>query len=461
MSSAAPPNILFLTWHDAGRWFNCYGVDTVDTPGIDRIAAEGCRFTQAHSACAICSPSRAAMMTGRTCQAAGVMSLTNNVFSNRIHPSIRHLARLLKEDHGYRTALFGVQHEAAHEHIWRVQQFDEAHRTDPWPTADVSCDALIDWLEQRKTDTAPWYAQIGFFEGHLGAFYNAQTNPAYPQEDYTEKGLHLPPYLADDAPGRATVANLQGLLTRAGRAFDRVLDALKANGQESNTLVVVCVDHGVGLARAKTTCYDPGTAVGWLMRLPGRVPTNHTVENLTTHIDVFPTVLELAGHPVPDATQGLSFAPHACGQADHEQNKAIFAHMVETIRSVRTQRWKLIRNFQPSNRGKLFPARAGWLWRSRPDERPPATDPKNAPHLELYDLQKAPDEHQNLASDPQHHATLAELDARLWAFLYDEGDPLIHQPVRTQYDVETRASLEAFCKKTSRVLTQAIGPRAS
>ncbi|MGF1449836.1 MAG: sulfatase [Opitutales bacterium] len=457
--ASTPPNILFLTWHDAGNWFGCYGLDTVDTPGIDRVAAEGCRFTNAFSACAICSPSRAAMMTGHTCQSAGVMSLTNNVFSNRINPGVRHLARLLKEDHGYRTALFGVQHEAAHEHIWRIQRFDEAHHTDPWPSADVSCPALAQWVRQRAGDTEPWYAQIGFFEGHLGQFYSRQQRDVYPQIDYIERGLHIPPYLADDAEGQATIANLQGLLTRAGRAFEQVLAALKATGQEGNTLVVVCVDHGVGLPRAKTTCYDPGLSVGWLLRLPERIPAGHTCDCLTTHIDVFPTVLELAGLPVPAGTQGRSLATHARRDNCDDVHDAIFGHMVETIRSVRTPDWKLIRNFRTTNRDRLFPAQAGSLWKADVQTPLNTLDMDGGPHLELYDLKADPNEQNSLAGDPQHAAQLSRLDDRLWSFLYDQNDFILHDPVRDAFQSETRAQLQRWCADTDRPLpSPKVGP---
>lgn len=61
-----PPNVVLLTWHDAGDWFGCYGYSTLRTPNVDRLAKEGVRFTNHFSACAICSPSRAAMMTGDT-----------------------------------------------------------------------------------------------------------------------------------------------------------------------------------------------------------------------------------------------------------------------------------------------------------------------------------------------------------------------------------------------------------
>ncbi len=457
--ASSPPNILFLTWHDAGRWFGCYGLDTVDTPGIDRVAAEGCRFTNAFSACAICSPSRAAMMTGHTCQANGVMSLTNNVFSNRIDPGLRHLARLLKEDHGYRTALFGVQHEAAHEHIWRVQRFDEAHHTDPWPSAEVSCPALADWVRQRAGEDQPWYAQIGFFEGHLGQFFSRKPNPAYPQENYTGKGLYIPPYLDDDAEGQATVANLQGLLTRAGRAFEQVLDAIRASGQEENTLVVICVDHGVGLPRAKATCYDPGISVGWMLRLPERIPAGHTCDCLTTHIDVFPTVLELAGLSVPDGTQGHSLAAHAQRDNCDEVHDALFAHMVENTRSLRTKDWKLIRNFSPSTHHALFPAQAGSHWKADVQTELRTATLDNAPHLELYNLNDDPDEHHNLAGDPRHAAQLRQLDDQLWSFLYHENDFVLHNPIRTSWQAETRARLQQWCANTSRPMpSPKVGP---
>lgn len=458
------PNIVFFTWHDAGDWFGCYGYNTVHTPNVDRLARTGVRFTNNFSACAICSPSRAAIMTGRFCQENGVMSLTNGVFNDRLYPHIPHLAKRLKR-RGFRTALFGVQHETAHEHISSVMDFDERYATDPWPNSDLLAHYAARWLRAQKNPDRPFYMQVGSYDAHLGRCYNNQ--PARPDEPYspvtdTEKGLFIPPYLEDNPAGRATVATLQGLLRRGDRLMGAILDALDATGQAANTIVVMCVDHGVGLSRAKTTCYDPGHRTAWMMRWPGHLPAGHQVNSLSTHVDVLPTLRELLGWDPIDELDGLSLAAQARGQSNAEVRDAVFGHMVENFRMIRTRRHKLIRNFRPFShhqfKGDCATQHKGFPTPQRPLPTPHQTPDSTFPALELYDLALDPHETNNLAGHPHSASILAELDARLWDFLLTHDDFIVHDPVRTPWQQATRQDLVAYCTAAGRQPPFAEGP---
>jgi arylsulfatase A-like enzyme len=440
---AQPPNIVLITWHDAGRHFGCYGHPTVHTPNVDRLAREGCRFENMIAACAICSPSRAAIATGRYCQDSGVMYLTNTVNSNRLHPSERHIAKRLKEDHGYHTALFGVQHECAHEHVSEVIAPDDRLAVHPWPQAPVSAENFERWMAARAGDGRPFYAQIGFFEAHLNAFYSGSPPERYPQEPDTERGLTVPPYLADNPRARETLAHLQGLLRRGDEAIGRILTTIEKAGVNDNTLVVMCVDHGVGIPRAKTTCYDSGIGVSWILRWPGRIPAGSLVRAMATHVDVLPTVFDLMGLPVPENVEGVSFAGHVLGRRDEELRDEVFSHMVENTRSIRTTTHKLIRNFRPPQPGggyatKLEVAPEVAIYAAKP------------PHVELYDLEADPQELRNLADDPEHSARRAELDARLWDFLLDHNDFIVNEPVDSDWQKVTRRHLEEHCRAAGR-----------
>jgi arylsulfatase A-like enzyme len=436
------PNVLMLTWHDAGRWFGCYGVETVQTPHVDQLAADGCRFTRMYSACAICSPSRAAIATGRYGQSNGVMFLTNSVNNNRLHRDEMHIARRLKVEHGYRTALFGVQHECAHEHVSRIMNVDERYATDPWPEAGRVADAVVDWLGRQADQPTPFYAQIGFHEAHLGSFYNNSPKEHYPFARDESRGLYRPPWLADTPRMREALATLQGYMQRGDEALGRILDALARHGLADETLVVMNVDHGVGLPRAKTTCYDPGMHVGQLLRWPGVIPAGSTVDTLAHHTDVLPTLLELIDAPIPDSVQGHSFAGHARGERQDERRDFVVCHMVENTRAIRTDRHKLIRHFRP----------AGGTGHGTAEDLVPEArrDPQRPTHLELYDLTEDPHEFHNLADDPAAAPMLRELDGRLWDFLLDHDDFIVNEPVGSDWQAETRRQLLAHCAKTGR-----------
>lgn len=462
--SSASPNIIFFTWHDAGDWFGCYGHKTVHTPGVDRLAREGVRFANNYSACAICSPSRAAMMTGRHCQATGVMRLTNTVFDARIDPRLEHLARRVKR-RGYRTALLGVQHEAAHEHVEEIMGFDERIATDPWPNSDILAVHARRWLAARAGEKGPFYLQVGSYDSHLNRFYSNRPpradEPYAPVEDVS-LGMEIPPYLEDNDAGRRTVATLQGLLRRGDRLMQSILSTLDETGQAENTLVVMCVDHGVGLPRAKTTCYDAGLKTGWLMRWPGHLPAGRVVDTLSTHVDVLPTLAELLGWGTIPGLDGMSHAARATGAGAGVRRTETYAHMIETVRSIRTERYKLIRNFRPSFnhaykgdcgsllKGETVPDRPAPAADQRPDEIFPAT--------ELYDLKKDPNETRNLSVNSEYADVHRELDDRLWRFLAEQNDFLVHEPVRSEWQRATRLEFERFCERDGRRPPLAEGP---
>lgn len=438
-----PPNVVLITWHDAGRWFGCYGNPNVRTPNVDRLAAEGCRFANTISACAICSPSRAAIATGRYCQDNGVMFLTNTVNNNRLHRGERHVARLLKEEHGYRTALFGVQHECAHEHVTEIMAVDERFSTDPWRDAPVTAAHACRWLRERAGERQPFYMQFGLLEAHMGR-YHLERDPSLPTDE--EHGLHIPPYLAD-APGtRAAVRVLQGLLRRGDEAIGQVLGALREAGLEDNTIVAMCVDHGVGLPRAKTTCYDPGIAVAWLLRYPGRIPGGTVVPAMTAQVDILPTILDLTGLPIPSQVQGMSFAGHAQGQRSDEQRHEAFSHMVETIRSIRTHDFKFIRHFRP--------ARVNPQTRDEIQIAEESAAEGDVARVELYDLRRDPREFHNLADDPAHADRRRTLDGRLWDFLLEHNDFVLNEPANSEWQAETRRQLAAHCATTGHPLPE-------
>jgi len=455
MSAQMLPNVVLLTWHDAGDWFGCYGHKTVQTPHVDRLAAEGVRFTESFSACAICSPSRAAIMTGRFCQNNGVMSLTNTVFQNRIHPDIPHLGARLKKL-GYRSALFGVQHECAHEHVHEVIQPDEQFATQPWPNGDLLKEYVHRWISDRAGDNQPFYAQIGTFDAHLGRFFTDQPpreDEHYPPVQDTTAGLATTPYLEGSEADTACIGTLQGQLHRGDRVIGAVLDALAEAGLAENTLVIMCVDHGVGLSRAKTTCYDAGTRVGWIMRWPGQIPPGREVSAMSTHVDVLPTVWDLLGQETLPGMDGISLADHVRGSTDEEVHDAVFSHMVEATRSIRTRRFRLVRNFRlprvpVGQKGDCAQLHHGF---ENPFEMPDnetATPSDEFPLLELYDLEKDPHELHNVAKDSRYATELASLNDRLWRFLFDQDDFIIHDMINTPWQRATRADLESWCQQT-------------
>ncbi len=457
------PNVILYNWHDAGNWFGCYGNEHVNTPNVDRLAAEGVRFANNRSACAICSPSRAAIATGKFCQNNGVMGLCNTTMQNRIHPHLPHMAARFKQM-GYRSALFGIQHECAHEHVAEIMQVDEQFATDPWPNSDIVKHYLKQWILDRKNDDEPFFAQVGSIDAHLNRFYSgapARDDEPYPPVQDTSKGLHMPGFLSGSDADKETIATLQGLLQRGDRMVGAVLEALDETGMADNTLIIMNVDHGVGLSRAKATCYDPGTTTGWIMRWPEKIQAGTVVSQLTTHVDVLPTVWELLGLDPIDDLDGYSFAAHITENKQDELHDYVYSHMVENLRSARNNKWKFIRNFRPpawaNRKGNCASQHKGYDFERQkwPADIRPSFD---CPAVELYDLENDPDELTNLAYADDYRETCEEMNAVLWNFLLDNNDFIIRDTVNNNWQLSTRKALEKHCLITGRACPHGEGP---
>ena len=459
------PNVILLTWHDAGDWFGHTGRAGVPwgvTPGVDRLAAEGVRFTRCFSASAICSPSRAAMLTGRYCQANGVMGLTNTVFDNRIVPGLTHLSRRFRAA-GYHTSLVGVQHECAKEHVAGVIGPDVMRATEPWMEGHRLADEVGAWLEERAGDFRggggrPFFGQIGTYDAHLGRFLSgkpAVEGEAYPVVLDGSPGVEVPGWLSGSDADRACLAALRGSLRRGDAVVSRLLETLDRTGLARDTLVIMAVDHGPGLARAKGTCYDDGTRVSWLLRRPGALPAGRVIDALATHVDLVPTLAGLLGWSIDEPLDGRDFSAHVRGEADYALNDAVYSHMMEGQRSVRTDRHRLIRNFRPPRSPVGQPGDCAQRHACFDDPHPTPNwrtcEPSAAyPLVELYDLDADPDQMRNLAPDPAHATQLRDLDRRLFEFLSRQDDFILHESIESPWQASMRRDVAAHLHGTGR-----------
>jgi arylsulfatase A-like enzyme len=185
------------------------------------------------------------------------------------------------------------------------------------------------------------------------------------------------------------------------------------------------------MPRAKCTLYDPGLETALLIRWPaGGVSGGGTNSALLSNIDLLPTVLEITGTPVPDAVQGRSFAPLLRGDP-YQPRHEIFAEKTfhsyyDPMRAIRTDRYKLIRNFEAAFLVEVpGDIQLGAIFRADPARYVGATHPP----LELYDLTEDPLEQDNRAGDPDLAGVERDLSNRLWQWMADTGDPLLEGPV--------------------------------
>ena len=418
-------NILQITTHDTGRHLGCYGHPTLNTPNLGAVAAEGVRFANYFASVPICCASRASMLTGRYPQSHGLMDLCFAPFDWRLHDDELHLSHIMR-DAGYRSLLFGTQHEVAKHEIDRLA-FHEV-RAQAKPSCDEVAAEAASFLDSEAAGAQPFYAQVGFFETHT-PFDRHGTQPD------TSRGVEVPPYLMEDECSRRTMAAFQGAIRRVDGVVGAIVEALRRSGLEDNTLLVFTTDHGIEVPRAKWFLYDPGIAVALLMRCPALGLTGGRVcDLLLSNVDYLPTVLELTGVPVPERVQGRSFAAALRERDPSPVRDAVFAMYHKTQgRCVRTGRFKLIRYFDaPTDLHRVPVSIENVLMR------------RGIKRVELFDLENDPNEFTNVAHDPEFAETRRRLDAMLWEWMDSVQDPLLSGPVRSPTYENAMGDYEAW-----------------
>ena len=410
-----PENVLLIHWHDLGRHLACYGAEGVESPTMDALAEDGIRFTNAHSTAPLCSPARGSLFTGRYPHSNGLAGLAHHGFE--YHDDVQTLPQVLG-DNGWRTALFGMQHESSDPTRLGFDELD---------VSDSECDYVVaqsqEWLRDLAGDPArtstPFLLTAGFFETHR----------PYPPDEYKHAdptSIVVPGFLPDARPVREDLAGLHGSITKADAAVGRLLDTLAELGLDRTTWVVFITDHGLAFPRAKSTLYSEGTGVALIIRPPSdRGITPFVYDDLFSGVDLTPTVLDLVGVEVPEAVEGFSHAdPIAAGEIASVRTEVFtektYHDNFDPIRAVRTDRFSYIENYA-SRPALSLPLDI----RDSPSARAldGSQDLPRAPR-ELYDLTTDPLELNNLIDDPDLSDVVADLSGRLTRWRTETGDNL-------------------------------------
>ncbi len=403
-----PPNILHISTHDSGRHLGCYGIDSVRTPNIDRLAAEGVLLEQAFAVSPICSPSRATALSGLYPQRNGLMGLTHQGFS--LHPDTRHAAELLREQ-GYQSVLFSFQHEHVIE-AWERLGFEEYRCREsgesqyPFmfqPAPEVARDFAA-FLEERE-DSRPFYAQVGFNESHTPFWFGG----AVPDR---EQGVQIPAYLVGDEDAERHIAGLQGALKQADDGVGLLVEALETQGLLEHTLIIFCTDHGIESQRDKWTLYDAGLETALILRGPG-LPAGQRLNSLFSQVDLLPSMMGLCGLEFPNDLDGCDRSPELQSESPLPGPEEIYGiYYNGACRCVRSSSHKLIWNLGPEP------------YVTSPPVPLNGSGAKTArPVWELYDLATDPDEFNNLAGQADLAEVERDLKSKLRDWLQRMDDP--------------------------------------
>jgi N-sulfoglucosamine sulfohydrolase len=407
-----PPNIVYLHSHDTGRSVQPYGHQIV-TPNIQRLADQGLLFRQAFCAAPTCSGSRACLLTGQWAHVNGMTGLAHRGWT--LNDYGRHIVHPLREA-GYWSALIGEQHLSVDPGVLGYDHVVDVGTTKVHSIAP----AARQLLASRPPE--PFFLSIGFFETHREFFEPSSVRDAL----YGAPPAHLP----DTPETRADMASFKASARSLDQGVGAVLHALDEHGLADDTLVVLTTDHGLPFPGAKGTLSDRGLGVMLIVRGPGGFHGGHVTDALVSHVDLYPTLCEIAGAPLPDGLHGVSLLPLIRREVAEIRDE-LFAELTyhaayDPMRAIRTRRHKLIRNFgerlQPvlpnvdDSPSKDLLVAAGWGDHPRPRE-------------ELYDLLMDPGEMRNLAGTAAVAGIEAELSAGLDAWMHDTDDPLLDGPV--------------------------------
>lgn len=430
------PNIVWIIIEDMSAHFSCYGETAIQTPNIDGLSVSGVRFTKAFVTAPICSISRSALITGRYQTSLGVQNHRSSVPGHIIQlpPDVPLVTELFHE-HGYH-----VNNLTWEAFLRNDEQLAKDERVEVAKT-----DYNFDWSPEKSYDHTHWarrdrgkpfFVQIQL---HGGKFRGQAPKRDWPDRVLKELGsttaaslVRLPAYLPEDPIIREDWAQYLDCVRYTDHQVGTILQRLKETGDFANTIFFVMTDHGISHVRNKQFLYDGGIHVPLIVAGP-KIPAARTRDDLVEHIDLSATSLALAGIPVP-----LSMHSRDLFSPSYMPRDAVFAardradETVDWIRSVRTEKYKYIRNGFPSrpylqpNHYKDSKAIVQAMRRLHVDRKLDLHQSlimaESRPIEELYELGSDPDEFRNLATDPAYGQVLLEIRNKLISWCQQMGD---------------------------------------
>ncbi len=427
MSNMKPPHILLIHSHDCGRAIQPYGWP-VQTPHLMRFAQEGVLFRRAYSTAPTCGPSRAAMLTGEYPHQCGMLGLPGHQGWKLNDPS-RHLVHTLNRV-GYLTALAGVQHEVDHADLTPLGY---ARLLDTRPQKGEFYPETLDRVEEflAEPHDRPFFLSVGIDEPHRNNIPRPEIGIGnesarfsktryYDPEKLDWRYTAPPPWLPDTPEMRKDAESLHEGVRILDAYVGRLLEMLRHRGLEDNTLVILTTDHGIEFTGGKKTLREQGTGVFFMIRGPGGFVGGKVVEALVSHLDLYPTILEVLGQPRLPWLQGRSLLP-LVDNPSAPHHDAIFTEQnyhgpLEALRAVRTERYKLVLHLDPIGYRMRHDGPTCQLMESYGAYDQPTG------HEELFDLYLDPMEACNRAGDPTLAEVKATLRARLDAWMQETGD---------------------------------------
>jgi N-sulfoglucosamine sulfohydrolase len=478
---AAERNIIFFITDDESPTLGCYGDETAVSPAIDAVAADGTVFLNAFATTASCSASRSVVMSGLHNHANGQYGHQHayHKFASWYNVVSLALPRVLAGA-GYRTAQIGKYHVAPEE-VYHFETYLKGNGRNAVQMAEASKEFLT------ADDEKPFFLYFGTSDPHRGGgtdqtsdselkpdlFGNRPDKGSFPGVEevfFDPADVTVPHFLPDTQETREELAQYYQSCARIDQGVARLVEILKEADLYDKTLIVFTSDHGMAFSGGKTTVYEGGLKVPFVVRNPYEENRGVVSTAMISHIDITPSLLDFAGGLDPETNapknmvdadefwkgtpaaqenrgprrglesyHGRSWIP-ILGDPDAEHHETIFAshtfheiQMYYPMRVVRDGQYKLIWNIA---HGLPYPF-ASDLWAASswqaqhekgmdaPYGQKTVGEYIHRPAFELYDIAADPHERYNLADDSQHAEVLKQYKAKLKAFQQQMDDPWV------------------------------------
>ena len=456
-SAQQKPNILLITADDHGIQLGCYGDEVARTPNLDQLAGQGVLFQNAYVTQASCSPSRSSILTGLYPHQSGQIGLSHRGFSMR--EGIPNLVAALKQN-GYRTGILGKLHVQPESEY----PFD-LKLTAAQPTRDVKwvADTAKVFLQSSED---PFFLYVNFCDPHVKFFKQVK---GIPVDTYDSTMVKAFPWQGIDQPEElARIAGYYNCVARLDEGVGRLLKTVEELGVMDNTLVLYIGDHGAPFTRGKTSCYESGVQIPFIMKYENHVEENTQSDAFVSTLDILPTILDASQIDLHSSMEGNSLFKTLAGEEDATREYLFTEFTFHTHknfsprRAVRNKRYKLIHNLLPGE--KAFPSTSvdgDVAYRLSRDKKYDGTKVRHAfdrlanpPEYELYDLQEDPHEFTNLADDAGYASELDELKTVLQNWREETDDPLLNDSIINAHLNQTRLDIEHQTQK--RILPEGV-----
>ncbi|HEY1049331.1 MAG TPA: sulfatase-like hydrolase/transferase [Prosthecobacter sp.] len=431
-AATRPPNVVIILADDLGYSdLGCFGAEKIKTPNIDRLAAEGTKFTSFYVAQAVCSASRAALMTGCYANRVGMQGALNHTSKEGIHPDEFLLPELLKTA-GYATAAFGKWHLGTYpafnplrhgfDEFLGIPYSNDNSKFHPSLAKEMPPLPFYDGLKIIETDPDQSHFTRRFTERATTFIERNKSTPFFLYLPHVMP--HVPIFASEPFRGKSAAGLYGDVVQELDWSVGEILDTLQRCGIDRDTLVIFFSDNGpflsygnhAGTAKplreGKLTTFEGGVRVPFIARWPGHVPKGGTCEEPVMEIDLLPTLAGLIGAKLPaKKIDGLNILPLLEGKAEAKSpHEALIFYGGDELQAIRSGQWKLHfphpyitvdgepgRDGKPAQFGKMKPKAITQSGISGIASRHGYRVEQTA--LALYDLKTDPGETHDVATD--------------------------------------------------------------